>query len=166
MADGETPRERVDREFMEMLNELRVVLPGVQILFAFMLTVPFNNAWTKTTGFQRGLFYAALCIVTVSLASLLAPTAYHRLRFREESKERNLQVANRFIRVGLLSLGIAVTAVLTLLADYQFGTTAAVTAAVFGVALFLYCWLLTPLADSASGRRGASPRGSEAPQPS
>lgn len=166
MADGESHAERIDREFMEMLNELRVVLPGVQILFAFMLTVPFNNAWTKTTGFQRGLFYVALCVVTVSLASLLAPTAYHRLRFRDRAKERNLQIANRFIRTGLLSLGIAVTAVLTLLADYQFGTYAAVTAAIFCTALFLYCWLLTPLADAAAERRHAGLGGEEAPQPS
>jgi Family of unknown function (DUF6328) len=166
MAEGESPGERIDREFLELLNELRVVLPGVQILFAFMLTVPFNSAWTKATGFQRGLFYVALCIVAVSLASLLAPTAYHRLRFRDAAKERNLQVANRFIRIGLLSLGLAVTAVLTLIADYQFGTAAAVTAATFGLALFAYCWLLTPLADAAADRRNATGQGGEAPQPS
>lgn len=151
--DEETPEHRVNREFMELLNELRVVLPGVQLLFGFMLTVPFSQGWGKATGFQRGLFFAVLCTVLISLACLVAPAAYHRARFRDGAKERNLHIANAFIRAGLLTLGLSLTGALVVIADYQFGTAAALLATTFGLLLFAWAWWLMPVADRMRGDR-------------
>lgn len=158
MDDDEGPRERVNREFIEMLNELRVVLPGVQILFAFLLTVPFNNAWSKATGFQRGVFYFVLLSVTASLAALLAPTAYHRLRFRDGVKERNLLLANHFIRAGLTALAVATTGAVVLLSDFLFGTGAAIAGGVFAASLFTFCWWAVARSDAIAEARGEMPR--------
>jgi Ca2+/Na+ antiporter len=153
MHADESPQERVNREFMELLNELRVVLPGVQLLFGFMLTVPFSQGWGKATGFQRGLFFGVLCAVVISLACLIAPAAYHRVRFRDGAKERNLHVANGFIKAGLLTLGLSLTGALVVIADFQFGTAAALLATVFGLSLFAWAWWLMPLGERAGDGR-------------
>jgi Ca2+/Na+ antiporter len=154
-VDGEeSPEQRINREFMELLNELRVVLPGVQLLFGFMLTVPFSAGWDKATGFQRGLFFAVLCAVVISLSCLVAPAAYHRMRFRDGAKERNLRVANGFIKAGLLFLGFSLTGALVVIADFQFGTAAAILSAVFGLTLVAWAWWLMPLSDRAREKAG------------
>src|SRR3954454_15626586 len=149
MQADESPQERVNREFMELLNELRVVLPGVQLLFGFMLTVPFSQGWGKATGFQRGLFFGVLCSVVISLACLIAPAAYHRVRFRDGAKERNLYVANALIKAGLITLGLSLTGALVVIADFQFGTAAALLATAFALALFAWAWWLMPLGERA-----------------
>jgi hypothetical protein len=156
--EEESPQQRVDREFMELLNELRVVLPGVQLLFGFMLTVPFAQGWAKTTGFQRGLFFTVLCLVLISLACLVTPAAYHRVRFRSGAKERNLHIANGFIKAGLLAVGLSLTGALVLIADFQFGTGAAILGVVFGLSLFAWMWWLMPLTDAAREKAGALPK--------
>src|SRR5215218_6410508 len=88
--DEESRRERVNRELIELLNELRVALPGVQVLFAFLLAVPFANGWSKVTEFQKDIFFVTLMLTALSTACFIVPTAYHRLNFRQREKERIL----------------------------------------------------------------------------
>src|SRR3954468_5668489 len=92
---NETPKQRHDRELIELLNELRVALPGVQVLFAFLLAVPFAQGWQKTTAFQRDVFFVAFLATAIASALLIAPSAYHRLRWRVEDKGRIVRISNR-----------------------------------------------------------------------
>src|SRR3954452_470776 len=87
----ESRAERVDRELIELLNELRVALPGVQFLFAFLLIVPFQQSIDKVTAFQRGIYFVALAAAAVATALLIAPAAQHRVLFRQHDKEKLLK---------------------------------------------------------------------------
>ena len=115
MGDGtdndETPEERANRELIELLNELRVVLPGVQVLFAFLLGVPFTQRFTKLGELDQQLYVAAIVATAAATVFLVAPTAHHRLRFRSGVKEDLLRTANVFAIVGLVLLAFAVSAV-------------------------------------------------------
>src|SRR5438876_5650526 len=90
----ETPKERADRELIELLNELRVVLPGVTVLFAFLLAVPFAKGWTKVTPFERDVFLVAVLATGVAIAFLTAPSSVHRLRFRQGRKDQIVKTGN------------------------------------------------------------------------
>ena len=85
------PESKQDRELIELLNELRVVLPGVQVLFAFLLTVPFTQYFPKVTDSQKNVYFAALLLTAVATAFLIAPTAFHRIRWRDRDKEYTLE---------------------------------------------------------------------------
>src|SRR3954447_17685568 len=100
-VSDEDRKERINRELIELLNELRVALPGVQVLFAFLLAVPFAQGFTKVTDFQRALFFVVLALTAVSAALLIAPSAWHRLRFRRRDKERILHASNKMAIGGL-----------------------------------------------------------------
>ena len=101
----ESQEERLDRELEELLQELRLALPGVQILFAFLFVVPFNNRFGETDDFQRHVWFAALMLSLGAVTCFIAPTAYHRLRFRDFDKERLVTTASRLAIVGLVFLG-------------------------------------------------------------
>src|SRR5687767_14240993 len=92
---GETKGERLDRELVELLQELRVLLPGIQVLFAFLLVVPFNVGFARVTGAERALYFVALMATTVSAILLIAPSARHRARFRDRDKEAVIVSSNR-----------------------------------------------------------------------
>lgn len=141
----ETHKERVDRELIELLNELRVALPGVQVLFAFLLTVPFSTRFSELTELQRTIYFCTFAATTVASAFLMAPTAYHRLRFREGDKERMLHTANHFAIAGTAILAVAIAAASLLVADLLYGLTWAILfgAAVLGV--IAWCWFGLPL---------------------
>jgi hypothetical protein len=143
--DGETRRERINRELLELLNELRVALPGVQVLFAFLLAVPFAAGWGDTTDFQRDLFFATLLATAISAAFLIAPTAYHRLHFRNQEKENILFTANKFAIAGIMFLGLAMVGAITLITDVLYSKTAALV--VGGIAFVVYfgLWAALPL---------------------
>ena len=152
----ESPKQRHDRELIELLNELRVALPGVQVLFAFMLTVPFASGWQRTSDFQRDVFFVAFIATAVSSALLIAPSAFHRLRWRVEDKGRIVSISNGLVIAGLLFLAISIVAVVLLVADYIFGrTTAIATTATIGAA-FLALWYGLPLGRWLAGRSDAS----------
>lgn len=141
MSDGESNEERLDRELIELLNELRVVLPGVQVLFAFLLTVPFTNQFRRITHEQELVFFGTFLLATVATVLLISPSAYHRLRWRQRDKEQMLQTANRLAIAGMAFLAAALTGAVFLLTDLLFASTAAVvlvTAAV--AALLLWFW--------------------------
>jgi amino acid transporter len=145
-GDDEQPEERLNRELIELLNELRVALPGVQVLFAFLLTVPFSNRFLMLTGSQRAIYFATFVGTTIATGLFMAPTAYHRIRFRQGDKERMLRTSNRFAIVGIAFLALSVTSAVVLTTDLMFGLGAA-TVVGLGVLLFLvWVWFAIPLA--------------------
>jgi hypothetical protein len=144
--DDESRRERVNRELIELLNELRVALPGVQVLFAFLLAVPFSNGWSKVTTFQKDVFFATLIATSISTACFIVPTAYHRLNFRQREKERILLNSNKFAIAGIMFLAISMVLVIVLIADVLYSDAAAVVAGVFALVLFFGLWGALPLA--------------------
>jgi Family of unknown function (DUF6328) len=125
----ETPKERADRELIELLNELRVVLPGVTVLLAFLLAVPFAKGWPKVTHFQRDVFVVAFLATAVSVALLTAPSSYHRLRFRHGNKEHIVKVGNNLTIAGIVASAVSLEAVVLLVMDYVLSLGAAVAAA-------------------------------------
>ena len=145
-SDGsdENTDERLNRELIELLNELRVALPGVQVLFAFLLTVPFSQRFATLTSTQRGVYFATVVGTTVATGLFMAPTAYHRIRFRQGDKERMLRTSNRFaiVGIGFLALSIALAVILT--ADLLFGTAAAVGVGLAVLAFLVWAWFAIP----------------------
>src|SRR4029079_970448 len=115
--EEETPKERADRELIELLTELRVVLPGVTVLLAFLLAVPFANGWTRVTSFQRDVFVVALLSTAVSVALLTAPSSYHRLRFRHGDKEHMVKIGNRLSIAGIAASAVSLESVVVLVMD-------------------------------------------------
>jgi hypothetical protein len=123
VAEDDRSEEEIkrDRQMAELLQELRVALPGVQILFAFLLTVPFSQGFQKATPFQRDLFYATLLATAASTVCLIAPTATHRLRFHQGERAYIIESSNRLLIAGLVCLGIAMVGAVALITDYLFG---------------------------------------------
>jgi Family of unknown function (DUF6328) len=141
----ETHEERVNRELIELLNELRVALPGVQVLFAFLLAVPFSQRFAQTTELQRDAFMVALLSTLAGSVFLIAPSAYHRIRFRDRDKEALLRISNVFAIVGLVFLAIGMTSVVFLVTDLIFKGPVTVVATTVAVALFGLVWFVLPL---------------------
>ena len=127
-----------DRELIELLNELRVALPGVQVLFAFLLAVPFTQRFGRITELQKYTFFVSLLSTTLGSALLIAPSAYHRLRFREHDKEHLRQVSNRLAIAGTVFLALAMTTAVALVTDLIFG--GAVVAVVTGLTAGAFGW--------------------------
>jgi hypothetical protein len=122
MSDDDRTSEeaRRDRQMIELLNELRVALPGVQILFAFLLTVPFTQRFPQLTTFERDVFYITLVAATLSAACLIAPSAAHRLRFHQNEREWLIESANVLMIAGLGFLTVAIGAAFLLITDVLF----------------------------------------------
>jgi hypothetical protein len=149
----ETDRERIDRNLQEMLGELRVALPGVQVLFAFLLVVPFNQRFTDVTDFQKALYLVTLLFTTASAICLIAPTVHHRLEFRRQEKEEIVMTGNVIVIVGLGLLAIAMTMAVVLVTDFIYGTATTVVAAGGAAATFALLWYAIPLRRILAGRR-------------
>jgi hypothetical protein len=146
-SKGEHPKERVNRELIEFLNELRVALPGVQVLFAFLLVLPFNDRFDRLDPADRRVYFAAVVATALSSAFFIAPAAHHRLRFRTADKEQLLTAGSRLAVAGSSCLAVAMAASLWLIADLLYGRAAAGwtallvgggTASLWFVAPFLY----------------------------
>ena len=150
--DDETPKERADRELIELLNELRIVLPGVTVLLAFLLAVPFASGWTRVTGFQRDVFVIAFLSTAVSVALLTAPSSYHRLRFRQEDKEHMVKISNRLSIAGIVASAVSLEAVVVLVMDSVVSRGAAVAAAVGLFAVIALLWYGLALLDALRDR--------------
>ncbi len=155
---AESREERHNRELIELLNELRVALPGVQVLFAFLLAVPFANGFPKLSHTGRDVFYAAFVATALSTALLIAPSSYHRLRWRHHDKERMLAISNTLTIAGLACLAVAITCAVYVITDFLFQQTwASVFTALVALA-FLVLWYGLPLASAiADLRRGSRP---------
>ena len=143
--DDEAPEERLNRELIELLNELRVAMPGVQVLFAFLLTVPFSSRFLELTASQRAFYFATFVGTTIATGLFMAPTAYHRIRFREGDKERMLRTSNRFAVVGIVFLTLSVTMAVVLTADLLFGLGTAVLIGLGTFAFLVWAWFAIPV---------------------
>ena len=145
----EDEAERLDRNLEELLQELRVALPGVQVLFAFLLVVPFNQRFPDISQFQQTVYFVTLLATTGAAAFLIAPTVHHRVQFRQQDKERIVMTANRFAIIGMLLLAVAMTGAVLLITDllYKNTTVAIVTAAV--AFMFAVLWYAVPLRRAA-----------------
>jgi hypothetical protein len=136
---------RLTRNLAELLGELRVALPGVQVLFAFLLTVPFSARFTALTQLQRHAYFAVLSLTAVATALLIAPTAYHRLVFRRGKRRELIDFANLVVILGLGALALSIVVAMMLIADVAFGWPVAVVSGTFAAATFLSLWYLIPL---------------------
>ena len=141
----ETEEERADRNLSDLLQELRVALPGVQVLFAFLLTVPFSQRFEDLTTFQKDLFYGVLISVSLATVLLVAPTAGHRILFRRQQKEYIVTLANRLVLVGLGLLAVAMCGAIALIGDFMFGAATAIVSTAIIAAAFAVFWFGGPL---------------------
>lgn len=141
----ESDLQRLDRNFSELLQELRVAQTGVQILFAFLLTLAFTQRFGEVTGFQRGLYYATLLAAAAATSLLIAPVALHRVLFRRHQKRRVVTTANRLALGGLVALWLALVGVLWFITDVLYGHGAGAAAAVVSGLWFGMLWFALPV---------------------
>jgi len=137
---GETASERLNRELDQLLGELRVAMPGVQVLFAFLLAVPFQPRFAQATEFQRDVYFMALLASAAASALFVAPTAYHRLMFRPRDKPRLVSISTKLALGGLACLAFAMNAAVLLVTDVLFSRTTAVVTVVATSTLFVGLW--------------------------
>ena len=147
----ETHAERIDRELMELLNELRVALPGVQFLFAFLLVVPFQQATGRATDFQRDVYFVTLIAAVVATGLLIAPAAQHRALFRQHDKEDLLRRSNRNAFLGLVVLAVAIVSAVVLVVDFLFTLPQALVTGGVVAALLGWLWIGSPAVQRARG---------------
>jgi len=149
----ESKDERADRQLVELLQELRVVQTGVQVLFAFLLSVPFTNRFGRLNGNERALYFVTLLLAGFSVVLLLAPTAWHRVLFRLGDKPFLVLVGHRLAIGGLACVGVSVVGVVMLVASVLYGSGWAVaTGAVTGAGV-LTLWVAMPFARRRADRR-------------
>ena len=138
-------REKQDQELIELLNEVRVALSGASVLFGFLLIVPFSARWERTTSIQRDAYVVAFLATMLAVLALMLPTAYHRLRWRERSKERMLHFSHFGAVGGMVCLAIAMTATTFLVIDTVVSTDWAIVVAIAAGAAFGLVWFALPL---------------------
>jgi Family of unknown function (DUF6328) len=145
-AGAQSEGARLDRNLSELLQELRVALPGVQVLFAFLLAVPFQKNFTEISPFEKKVYFGTLLCTAISATLLISPTAYHRITFHLQQKRQLVALANRFAIVGLGFLALAMTGAIMLITNVLFGSVAT-TAITSGAAMsmFVTLWYLLPL---------------------
>lgn len=149
-ASHEIHADQLDREFLELLNEIRVLLPGVQVLFAFLLTVPFAIGFEKVTDFERNVYAICLFSALAAIVCLVSPTTYHRIRFRHRDKDAILRASNRLTLAGSVFLAVSMTSSTLLVGDYLFDRWVAVLAAITTAFAFSVLWYGLPLARRAT----------------
>jgi uncharacterized membrane protein len=156
-ADDRTPsnpdegeKERLDRELIELLNELRVALPGVQVLFAFLLILPFQQRFSETSGVDQGVYTVALLLSALAAALLITPSMYHRLNFRRGNKESIIFDSNKLMVGGMVCTAAGIACCVYLVVDVVYGGDPAVAATIATLFVYGALWILLPLA-----RRGA-----------
>jgi uncharacterized membrane protein len=141
---GETEAERDDRNLIELLQELRVAGLGVQVLFGFLLSLPFTSRFGRLSPAQRELYVASLLLAAISTALLLGPVAYHRLVFRRGQKERLVKDANIMAISGLAAVGLAISAAVLLVVSYVDKGMPVVVIATLTACLFIGLWFVLP----------------------
>jgi hypothetical protein len=170
MADGESTGERLDRELMELLQELRVMLPGVQVLLAFLLTAPFQQRFAQLPGSLRNAFFASIACATVATALLIAPSAHHRLRWRARDKERLVRVGNQLALWGTVFLAAAIVLAVYVVTNVLYVSQLALLVAGLAVVVFGWIWYglptigRSPAADDEA--KATEPPGADPGEPS
>lgn len=135
----------LNRELIELLNELRVALPGIQVLFAFLLIVPFSQGFPSVSGADRAAYFIAFVCASAACAMLIAPSAYHRIQFREHDKKHMLDLSNRLAIAGLGFLALAMSSVTFLITDVLFGSPWAAITTSTTAAVYAWFWFVLPL---------------------
>jgi cation transport ATPase len=137
---SEEEQERLNRQMTELLNELRVAMPGVQVLFGFLLAVPFQQRFQEVNGFQRDVYFVTLLASATATAFLIAPSAYHRIAFQTGDKPRIIRVGTVQFVCGLVALAIAMNGAVLLVTDVLFQATTVVVTLVITGSLFAWLW--------------------------
>ena len=148
---AETEKERIDRELIELMNELRVTLPGVQVLFAFLLILPFQQGWSRVTALQKDVYFGTFVCAAIAAVLLISPTANHRLNFRQgtKAKERLLFRANKVVIAGTVFLAAGLSGAVFLIGDVLFAATVAAVTAGLIAFLLVSLWYVVPLVSRA-----------------
>src|SRR3954463_5502028 len=141
---NETEKQRWDRNFADLLQELRVAQTGVQILFAFLLTLPFSNGFPKTTAFQKDVYVVALLSAAFATAMIIAPVAFHRALFRQGRKPELVRYAHRMATGGLAFLLISMVSSVLLVTDYILSRPVAFVVTGAAGLWFLAFWVAIP----------------------
>jgi hypothetical protein len=142
----ETPKERLDRNLEELFAGLRVALPGVQVLFAFLLVVPFQQQFPDVSAFQEKVYFATLLCTAAASILLIAPSARHRIQFRRDDKAYVVFTANRLAIAGFAFLGLAMIGAILLISDFLFVSVAAACATAVVASGLGWAWFGSPLA--------------------
>ena len=133
-------QQRLNRQMTELLNELRVAMPGVQVLFAFLLAVPFQQRFQTVNAFQRDVYLFTLLAAATATAFLVAPSAYHRIAFQAHEKERIIQMGTRQFVCGIVALAVAMTGAVLLVTDVLFQAATTIVVVVCVAAVFTWLW--------------------------
>jgi MFS family permease len=142
---NETEKQRWDRNFADLLQELRVAQTGVQILFAFLLTLPFSNGFPKTTAFQKDIYMIALVGAAFATAMIISPVAFHRALFRQGRKPELVRYAHRMATGGLACMLVSMVASVLLITDYLLNIWVAAILTAVTAASFLAFWVVIPI---------------------
>jgi Family of unknown function (DUF6328) len=156
MADGESKGERLDRELMELLQGLRVVMPGVQVLLAFLLTAPFQQRFAQLPGSLRNAYFASIACATLATVLLIAPSTHHRLLFRTREKEWLIRVGNQMALWGTVLLGASIVLALYVVTNVLFTSEQALLIAAAATVVFAAIWYALPLARRSSSSSSSS----------
>lgn len=151
--NDETPDERHNRQLTELLNELRVALPGVQMLFGFLLAVPFSQRFSSVSSHQRGLYYAAFASAAGASVCFIAPTSFHRIVWQHGRKEVLLRISSGLAIAGTVFLAAAITSVMLFITSFLYGSAPAGFAAGVLVAALAVLWYALPLGLRVRARR-------------
>jgi ABC-type uncharacterized transport system YnjBCD permease subunit len=136
----EEEQERLNRQMMELLNELRVAMPGVQILFGFLLTVPFQQRFRQVTEFQETVYFVTLVAAAIAAAFLIAPSAYHRVMFEQHDKPNIIHIGTGQMLIGLGALAVAMNGAVMLVTDVLFDAGTVTVTVVLLATLYLSLW--------------------------
>lgn len=162
---AETEQQQLARNMTELLQELRVAQAGVQILFAFLLTLPFSARFGGITDFQRTLYFATLLATAAAAAFLIGPTAYHRIVFRHHARREVIATGSRWMLVGLSFLALAMVGAVMLVSDVLYDSGVVVGAATGALALlFVTLWFAIPLRRRHSEERRGHTRAADEPR--
>ena len=144
MAENE--KERIDRELIELLNEIRVALPGIQVLFAFLLLLPFQQTFRESGGdLERAAYFVALIAALAATVFLIAPTTFHRIRFRERDKLALITISNRLVLAASVCLGISLSAATYLVTEILYGPAVGALTALAAAAFAAVFWYAIPI---------------------
>jgi hypothetical protein len=153
---GESDVERINRNLSELLGELRVAIPGVQVLFAFLLAVPFSQRFARVGPFERIVYLVTLLLTAIASALLIAPSAYHRVEFRLHDRTHIVTVAQRLTLAGFAFLALAMTSAVLLVTRYLFSVTTTVIVVLLVFAMFGTLWYVLPFSRRRALRRNLS----------
>lgn len=156
VGERESEKERIDRELQELLDEVRVAIPGAEVLFAFLLGVAFTERFHETTTFQRSVYFGTLLATACATALLIAPTAYHRVRFRDGDKERMLFSVTRMALASLVLMTLAISGAVFLVGDVIWSSPVAGAAGALIAVWFAWFWFGLPLLRGAQDDRWRS----------